>query len=128
MNTVFSKIAAILAVIIGGMAISAGGQVLLGKVQDYYVIDWVPVYNFSMGVISVFITAILLWKNHSLAIPAAVTTLLTHSLVMVILQMAYRDVVALDSIVAMTLRISAWVIILTLLLVQKRKSKLLPAG
>lgn len=125
MNTIFSKIAAILAVIIGGMAVAAGGQVLLGKVQDYYVIDWVPVYNFSIGVISVLITAILLWKNHSLALPAAVATLLAHSLVMVILQTAYRDVVAVDSIVAMTLRISTWVIIVTLLLVQRRKNRLL---
>jgi len=126
-NTIYSKIAAILAVIIGGMAVAAGGQVLLGKVQDYYVIDWVPVYNFSIGVISILITAILLWKNHSLALPAAVTTLLAHSLVMVILQTAYRDVVAVDSIVAMTLRISTWVIIVALLLVQRRKSNILAA-
>ncbi len=125
MNTIFSKIAAILAVIIGGMAVAAGGQVLLGKVQDYYVIDWVPVYNFTVGVISVFITSILIWKNHSLALPAAGATLLAHSLVMVILQTAYRDVVAVDSIIAMTLRISTWVIILALLLVQRRKSRLL---
>lgn len=125
MNTIFSKIAAILAVIIGGMAVAAGGQVLLGKVQDYYVIDWVPVYNFTVGVISVFITSILIWKNHSLALPAAGATLLAHSLVMVILQTAYRDVVAVDSIIAMTLRISTWVIILALLLVQRRKRKLL---
>jgi energy-converting hydrogenase Eha subunit F len=127
-NTILSKIAAILAVIIGGMAVAAGGQVLLGKVQDYYVIDWVPVYNFTLGMISVFLTSILIWKNHSLALPAAVATLLAHSLVMVILQTAYRDVVAVDSIVAMTLRISTWVINTALLLVQRRKSKLLATG
>ena len=128
MKTIYSKIAAILAVVIGGMAIAAGGQVLLGKVQDYYVIDWVPVYNFAVGVISVFITALLIWKNHAWAFPAAVATLLAHSLVMVILQTVYRDVVAVDSIVAMTLRISVWVVISILLLVQRRKIRAVVAG
>ena len=125
MNTIFSKIAAILAVVIGAMAIAAGGQVLMGKVMDYYVIDWVPVYNFAAGVVSVFVTAILIWKNHQYALPAAMITLFAHGLVMVILQTAYKDVVAIDSIVAMTVRITAWLIILGLLLVQKQKTKVL---
>ncbi len=128
MNTIYSKIAAILAVIIGAMAIAAGGQVLMGKVQDYYVIDWVPVYNFAAGVISVFVTAILIWKNHKYAFPAAIITLLAHGLVMVILQTAYKDVVAIDSIVAMTVRITAWLIILGLMWVQKRKRNVLALG
>jgi energy-converting hydrogenase Eha subunit C len=128
MNMIYSKIAAILAVIIGAMAIAAGGQVLMGKVQDYYVIDWVPVYNFAAGVISVFVTAILIWKNHKYAFPAAIITLLAHGLVMVILQTAYKDVVAIDSIVAMTVRITAWLIILGLMWVQKRKRNVLALG
>jgi uncharacterized membrane protein len=128
MKTSYSKIAAILAVVIGGMAIAAGGQVLLGKVMDYYVIDWVPVYNFAAGVISVFITALLIWKNHAWAIPAAIATLLAHSLVMVILQTVYRDVVAVDSIVAMTLRITVWLVIVILLIVQRRKTEAVVAG
>ena len=128
MNTIYSKIAAILAVVIGAMATAAGGQVLLGKVQDYYVIDWVPVYNFAAGVVSVFITAVLIWKNHKYAYPAAIITLLAHGLVMVILQTAYKDVVAIDSIVAMTVRITAWLMILGLLWVQKRKTNFLAMG
>jgi hypothetical protein len=128
MNTIYSKIAAILAIIIGAMAIAAGGQVLLGKVQDYYVIDWVPVYNFAAGVISVFITTVLIWKNHKYALPAAIITLLAHGLVMAILQTAYKDVVAIDSIVAMTVRITAWLIILGLMWFQKRKIKVLALG
>lgn len=118
---IFSKIAAILAVVIGGMAIAAGGQVLLGQVKDYYVIDWVPVYNFIMGVISVFVTAILIWKSHSLAFPAAVLTLLAHSLVMFTLLTVHREVVAVDSIVAMAVRIIAWILINGLLYLQRRK-------
>ncbi len=116
-----NKFAAVLAWIIGALAIFAGGQVLLGKVMDYYVIDWVPVFNFGLGVVTFFITAFMIWKNHPYARSAAIATLGTHILVMLILQTIYKDVVATDSIVATTLRISVWVIILALLLIQKRK-------
>jgi len=57
------RIAAILALIIGAMAIFAGGQVLLGKDPGYYVIDWLPVYNFILGVLSASVVALLIWKR-----------------------------------------------------------------
>lgn len=123
MDLNLSKVAAIFALIIGAMAIFAGGQVLLGKNPDYYVIDWLPIYNFTIGVITFFITGILLWKENRYAIPAAVATLTSHSLVMIILQSAYNDVVAPDSIRAMTLRIGVWIIILALVLIQAWKDK-----
>jgi len=70
------KVAAVLAFIIGGMAIFSGGQVvLLGKEQNYYVISWLPYYNFTMGVITFFVTAVLLWKNSPYARAAALATL-----------------------------------------------------
>ena len=116
-----TKIAALLAFIIGAMAIFAGGQVLLGKIQDYYVIDWLPIYNFAIGVISVFFTPVVLWKNCKHALPIAIITFGLHAAVMVILQTAYREVVAPDSIVAMTVRLTVWSIILVLLFVDKRK-------
>lgn len=119
-----SKIAAILAVIIGAMAVFAGGQViLLGKVQDYYVIDWLPIYNFIMGLLTVFLTALLIWKSSRYAFAAAIVTFILHGTVMVILQTAYRSVVAPDSIRAMTVRLVAWVIILALLFIRKSKNK-----
>jgi hypothetical protein len=114
-----TKVAAVLAFIIGAMAIFAGGQVvLLGKVMDYYVIDWLVIYNFVVGLLSVFVTAILIWKNSRYALTAAIATLTVHSMVMVILLTAYRGVVALDSIVAMTVRIVVWLIILALMIIQ----------
>lgn len=116
-----SKIGSILAFVIGAMAIFAGGQVLLGNMPDYYVIDWLPIFNFTIGVITFFLTAILIWKNNQYALAAAIATLSGHTIVMFILQSAYRDVVAPDSIRAMTLRIGVWVVILGLLLVQWRR-------
>jgi len=124
MNSILSKAAAVLALVIGAMAIFAGGQVLLGQLPDYYVIDWLPIYNFSVGVISALGTAIVIWKNTRYALPAAVATLSAHALVMIVLQTAYRDVVAPDSIRAMTVRIGVWIVILALLLIQKRRSKI----
>ncbi len=123
MDNKLTKTAAIFAFIIGVMAIFAGGQVLLGKTMNYYVIDWLPIYNFIVGIISAFFTAIVIWKFSKIAMPAAIGTLISHSIVMVILQTAYRDVVAPDSIKAMAFRIVVWLMILSLMIIQARKDK-----
>ncbi|PKO05737.1 MAG: hypothetical protein CVU41_09935 [Chloroflexi bacterium HGW-Chloroflexi-3] len=123
MKSILTKIAAVLALIIGAMAVFAGAQVLLGNDPGYYVINWVPVYNYTAGILTVFITAILIWRGSKLAWFAAITTFSLHTLVMVILQTAYRDVVAVDSIRAMTIRMIVWAIILVLMSVQSRKDK-----
>lgn len=123
MKTNINKIASILAFIIGGMAIFAGGQALLGKDPGYYVINWLLLYNYTIGILTVFITAILIWNNHKFALPAAIGTFSIHALVMLILQTAYHGVVAPDSILAMTIRLIAWIIILGLMAVQLRRSK-----
>ena len=119
---ILNKIAAVLAFIIGAMAVFAGGQVLLGNIPDYYVIDWLPVTNLILGLFSALLVAILIWKNDRLAFPFAITTFSFHAVVMVILQTVYRDVVAPDSIKATTVRLVVWIIILTLLYFQKRKN------
>jgi hypothetical protein len=122
-NTVkrtLSKVAAVLALIIGAMAIFAGGQVLLGRDPGYYVIDWLPVYNSVMGVLTVLVVAPLIWRASQWALPAALATLAAHSLVMVVLRTAYSDVVAPDSLRAMAIRIVAWLLILALMFVQAR--------
>ena len=123
MNSIYRKIAAVLAFIIGAMAIFAGGQVLLGKIMDYYVIEWLPIYNFSVGLISSFITAILIWRGSKFAMPAGIGTFAIHGTVMLILLTAYRDLVAQDSIKAMTVRMVVWLIILALMIVQSQKDK-----
>jgi len=123
MNTKLTKIASILTAIIGAMAIFAGGQVLLGQPVDYYVIDWLPIYNLILGLISAGFTAIIIWKGSKIALPAAIATFASHTTIMLILQIAYRDIVAPDSIKAMTVRMVAWIIILALMTIQARKNK-----
>ena len=90
MKTHLNKIASILAFIIGAMAIFAGGQALLGKDPGYYVINWLLLYNYTIGILTVFVTAILIWKNGRWALPAAIGTFSIHALVMLVLQTAYR--------------------------------------
>lgn len=114
-----TQIAAVLAFVIGAMAVFAGGRVLLGADPGYYVIDWLPVYNFAVGVVTVGITAVLIWRNGRYARPAAIATFAAHALVMLILLAAYEDVVAPDSLVAMTVRLVVWAVILALLFVRR---------
>lgn len=118
-----NKIAAVLSVIIGLMAVFAGGKVLLGNLPDYYVISWLPGYNFFIGVVSLFVTSVIIWKKHKAALPLALSTLAIHASVMLILLAAYRSVVAIDSLVAMIVRITVWLIIIALLVLQTRSQK-----
>ncbi len=119
MKNATSKIAAVLAFVIGAMAIFAGGQVLLGQLPDYYVIDWLPLYNFTLGLTSAFFAPYVIWKDGKLSLPVSLTTFSLHALVMLTLQTAYREVVAPDSIKAMTVRILAWMVISALIMVRK---------
>lgn len=118
-----NRIASVLAFVIGAMAVFAGGKVLLGILPDYYVINWLPVYNYTVGILTVFVTAALIWVKSKLARPVAAATLGIHVLVMLVLLTAYQNVVAIDSIVAMTVRIVVWLVILGLMFLQTRRTK-----
>ena len=121
MSAILVKLPSILAFLIGGIAVVAGGLVLLGQPTDYYVINWLLLYNYTGGVLTVFLTAILIWRNSKLAMPAAIATFSAHASVMLILLTAYRGVVSAHSLEDMTVRIIAWLIILTLMFFQSRK-------
>lgn len=121
MNTNLNKITSSLAFLIGGIAVVAGGLVLLGQETDYFVINWLLLYNYTVGVLTVSITAILIWTNNKLAMPAAIATFSAHTLVMLILLTTYRGIVSAHSLEDMTVRIVTWLIILTLMFFQSRK-------
>ncbi|NOQ95768.1 MAG: hypothetical protein GQ555_04030 [Desulfobacterales bacterium] len=53
---------------------------------------------------------------------AAIGIFASHGIVMLVLQTAYRDLVAPDSIKAMIVRLVVWLIILTLTIIQARKN------
>lgn len=118
-----NRIASVLAFVIGAMAVFAGGKVLLGILPDYYVITWLPTYNYTVGILTVFVTAALIWVNSKLARPVAAATLGIHILVMLVLLTVYQNVVATDSIVAMTVRIVVWLVILGLMFFHMRRTR-----
>lgn len=123
MDITFNRIASIIAFIIGGMAIFAGGKVLLGNDPGYYVINWMPLYNYTIGILTVFLTAPLIWMGSGQAKSTSIITFSLHAAIMLLLQTAYKEVVAPDSIRAMTLRLVVWVIILALMFFQSRRQK-----
>jgi len=107
------KIAAILALFIGGISIVAGSKVLLGiDLKDYTVLNWLVIYNVIFGVISI-VVAYLIWKNYQYARKIIVVILISHLLVFLHLYFLSQEV-ALESIKAMGFRVSVWAIIFLL--------------
>ena len=121
MNTRLNKVAAVLAFIVGALSILAGGMAMRGWSPGYFVLHWLPVYNFIMGVLTVFIPAILIWKNSQYAMPAALTTFGIHAIVTLLLLSAFRGTPAAQSIYAMLFRLIVWLTILALIFFGARK-------
>ena len=119
MKTILSRIAALLAFGIGIMAIYAGGKAILAVWPNLAAVKWLTTYNFIAGLITVLLTAPLIWKNSRFATTAAAATLGAHSLVMLLLQTTFRATVSPDSLEAMTTRIIVWLIVLALMLIPK---------
>jgi hypothetical protein len=123
MQNYLNRIAAILAWIIGAMGVVAGGQVLMGRLPGWNVISWLPVYNFVIGGLTVLVVGPLIWRNHRYALPSASAVLGANLVVILSLQLAFQQVVAQESIMAMLLRLTVWVVICGLLYWQRRRER-----
>jgi len=117
------KAAAILSFIIGAMSIVAGAEVIRGWNPGWSVLNWLPVYNFVMGIFTVIVPTVLIWKNHRQAIAVAIATLSIHAVVTILLLTAFRSAVAPQSILAMTSRFIVWLVILALTYFSVKKQK-----
>ena len=91
------------------------------QLPDYYVIDWLPIYNLTLGLVSALFASVVIWRTSRFALPTATAIFGLHAVVMLILLTAYRQVVAVDSLRAMTIRLVAWTVILILLLAARRQ-------
>lgn len=114
MNTLPSKLPSLLAFLVGGMSILAGGMVLRGWQPGWNVIAWLPVYNFAVGLLTL-IPAYLLWINHRCALTASIAVFSLHTFVLILLFTVFRHTAAFQSVGAMTFRIVAWIVIFVLL-------------
>jgi hypothetical protein len=103
-------IASIIALLIGGMSVISGSLVLLNyKIPDYTVLNWLVIYNVIFGAISI-LAAFLIWKNNSIAKKMVVFILASHTFIAIYLTF-FIESVALESIKAMSFRISIWILI-----------------
>jgi hypothetical protein len=113
------NIAAVLAFVIGGSSIAAGGMAMRGWNPGYSVLGWLPVYNFVMGILTILIPGILIWRGSSYAMASAVMFCVMHAGVTALLLLAFRETVAIQSLLAMMFRVVVWLGILVLLYFHK---------
>jgi hypothetical protein len=109
------NIAAVLAFFIGGFSIVAGAMAMRGWNPGYSVLGWLPVYNFAMGILTILVPAILIWRGSPYAMTSAVVFCVIHVGVTALLLLAFRETVAIQSLLAMTFRVVVWLAILALL-------------
>ena len=114
MNALMTKLPSLLAFLVGGFSILAGGMVLRGWRPGWNVISWLPVYNFVVGLLTL-IPAYLLWINHRYALTASIVIFSLHALVLVLLFTVFRNTAAFQSVGAMTFRLATWIVIFILL-------------
>ena len=120
MKYIILKIAAVVATIIGLMAVITGSRVLTGNlVQNYHVITGLVVYNVLMGVISIG-AGMLIWIEKKVAYILSGVIMGAHIVVLIILQTILNDVVADQSINAMIFRSVIWSIITIIVYFGKR--------
>ncbi len=113
--TIFTyKISAALAFTIGALSILMGSKVLIGTyIPDYSVLQWLPVYNVSIGVLSVGVSVII-WKRNPLMRNFSFLIIAFHSIVLILLTTVFNEEVASESMKAMIFRITIWFIIIIL--------------
>lgn len=117
------KIAAALAFIIGSFSIVAGTMAMRGWNPGYSVLGWLPVYNFTMGILTILIPAVLIWRGSPYAMTSAIIFCVIHAVVTALLLLAFRETVAIQSLLAMTFRVVTWIVILALLYFRIRGQK-----
>ena len=115
---VLSRIASILALLIGGMSVLAGGMVLRGWQPGWTVINWLPVYNFTVGLLTL-VPAYLLWVGHRYALPASIAIFSVHAVILLLLLTVLRNTAAFQSVGAMSFRVVTWIVIIALLKFQR---------
>ncbi len=123
MKPALNKIAAVLAFAIGAMSVISGWRAMQGWNPGYSVLGWLPVYNFTIGILTVFIPAALIWRAHRFALPAAIGTFSLHTLVFLLLITFFHAAVAAESILAMLFRLGVWLTVLGLMFFARRTNK-----
>ena len=120
---IINKVTAVVAIVIGGMAIVAGTRVLTGlAVPEYEYFNTLVIYNVVMGLISLF-AGYLIWKNFEWALPLSALITGFHIIVLALLLTVFKDIIPSHSINAMLFRSAIWFVILFVLWMSESKRK-----
>ncbi len=112
-RTILIKMTSAVAIIFSILTIVEGSQILVGTTQqDYIVFTPLLIYNVAMGIVGLFIGA-LIWVNHkkSLMLTSIVTVLHLTVLIIVAVIFISDGPIAMHSIQAMTIRSVVWLAI-----------------
>jgi len=127
-KTIYTKIAAGVAVVFSLLTIVEGLEVLTGASQpDYIVLMPLLIYNVFMGFVGLIVGA-LLWLKHKWALTLTTIVVSTHLLVLLIVGVVYLsgDAVAIDSLKAMGTRTIIWLAITGVVWKGERSERLNP--
>jgi hypothetical protein len=104
------KIIAVLAAIMGIMAVITGSRVLLGMFDPgYQYFTSLVSYNVIMGAVSIF-AGVFIWQRNNKALLLALFITTAHIIVFLLLKTVFSDVISDHSVNAMTFRSVAWII------------------
>jgi len=113
-SSLYFKIAAVVAVVMGLMATVTGTRVLVGTfVPNYHVLPWLVKYNVTMGIVSIF-TGIVLWVRAKIALRLTALVTVVHVTVLALLLTVFHSVVATHSVRAMVFGSVVWLILFVL--------------
>ncbi|VAX22898.1 hypothetical protein MNBD_IGNAVI01-697 [hydrothermal vent metagenome] len=116
------KIVAVLAALMGLMALVTGSRVLLGLFDPgYQYFTALLVYNVTLGVVSI-LAGYFIWKKENVALYFSYFITGAHIIVFLLLITVFNDIIAYQSINAMTFRSVAWIIFT--FIIWKRNSNL----
>lgn len=120
MGTIARRAAALLALMIGALSVVAGTRAVQGWQPGYTVLSWLPIYNLAMGVWTVLVPTVLIWRRSRYAVPVSVGTLCVHVSVLLLLVSTVVGTPARESMLAMASRVAVWLVIIALLVLRRR--------
>ncbi|MDP2326623.1 MAG: hypothetical protein Q8M79_00880 [Dehalococcoidia bacterium] len=106
---------------IGALSVAAGTRAAQGWQPGYTVLSWLPIYNLAMGAWTVLVPTVLIWIRSRYAVPASLGTLGVHVSVLLLLASGVVGTPARESMLAMAFRVATWLVIVALLVLERRR-------
>jgi len=115
MSKTATKIIATVAALSGLLTIFAGTRALTGSSDPgYATFPALIIYNLALGTAAI-IAGVVIWKKHRAGLFTSAAITASHIVVLLLLLTLFSDVVASQSLNAMTFRVGLWLVILLLL-------------